>query len=64
MCIRDSHRLDRIAQLLVQRVERVAFREVTALPASDRGSGGYGSTGDHRELSSPAGTGPAPSREA
>lgn len=58
------HRLDRIAQLLVQRVERVAFREVTALPTSDRGSGGYGSTGGHREPSSPAGTGPAPSREA
>lgn len=48
------HRLDRIAQLLVQRVERVAFREVTALPVSDRGSGGYGSTGGHREPSAPS----------
>jgi len=56
-------RLDRIAQLLVQRVERVAFREVTALPTSDRGGGGYGSTGGHREPSAPTGTGPAPSRE-
>ena len=58
------HRLDRIAQLVVQRVERVAFREVTELPVSGRGSGGYGSTGGHREPSAPAETGPAPSREA
>jgi len=40
------HRLDRIAQLVVQRVEQVAWRETTdALPASSRGAGGYGSTG-------------------
>lgn len=38
-------RLDRIAQLVVQRVERVRFREVDALPGSSRGAGGYGSTG-------------------
>ena len=38
---------DRIAQLVVQRVERAAFREVTALPGSDRGAGGFGSTGGH-----------------
>lgn len=55
-------RLDRIAQLLVQRVERVTFREVSALPMSDRGSGGYGSTGAHREPGTPTGSGPAPSR--
>src|SRR5258708_17575319 len=36
---------DRIAQLVVQRVERVAFREVDDLPASARGAGGHGSTG-------------------
>lgn len=36
---------DRIAQLVVQRVERAAFVEVDALPESARGSGGYGSTG-------------------
>jgi dUTP pyrophosphatase len=36
---------DRIAQLVVQRVERAVFREVDALPVSARGSGGYGSTG-------------------
>lgn len=39
------HRMDRIAQLVVQRVERAEFREVTALPESSRGAGGYGSTG-------------------
>ncbi len=38
---------DRIAQLVVQRVERARFVEVEALPASDRGAGGYGSTGGH-----------------
>src|SRR6478609_8219161 len=38
-------RMDRIAQLVVQRVERAAFREVTALPQSLRGTNGYGSTG-------------------
>lgn len=38
-------RLDRIAQLVVQRVECVAFREVAALPESPRADGGYGSTG-------------------
>ncbi|MGH7584537.1 MAG: dUTP diphosphatase, partial [Gemmatimonadales bacterium] len=41
----EVHRGDRIAQLLVQRVEPVTFREVTELPASSRGGGGFGSTG-------------------
>lgn len=36
---------DRIAQLLVQEVERVEVAEVTVLPASHRGAGGFGSTG-------------------
>jgi dUTP pyrophosphatase len=36
---------DRVAQLVVQRVERVRFVEVANLPGSDRGDGGYGSTG-------------------
>jgi dUTP pyrophosphatase len=36
---------DRIAQLVVQRVERARFREVDRLPGSSRGEGGYGSTG-------------------
>ena len=41
----EVRRGDRIAQLLVQRVERVEFREVAELPPSGRGSGGFGSTG-------------------
>ena len=36
---------DRIAQLVIQRVERARFVEVEALPESVRGTGGYGSTG-------------------
>ena len=35
----------RIAQLVFQRVEAVELREVAELPASDRGEGGFGSTG-------------------
>jgi dUTP pyrophosphatase len=38
---------DRIAQLVVQRVEQVTFREVPALPDSARGENGFGSTGGH-----------------
>lgn len=36
---------DRVAQLVVQRVEHVGFRPVDALPESQRGGGGHGSTG-------------------
>ena len=36
---------DRIAQLVVQRVEHARFVEVEELPGSVRGAGGYGSTG-------------------
>lgn len=36
---------DRIAQLIVQRVERVVLDLVTELPPSARGTGGFGSTG-------------------
>ncbi len=36
---------DRIAQLVVQRVEHVRLNEVEALERSARGDGGYGSTG-------------------
>jgi dUTP pyrophosphatase len=35
----------RIAQIVVARVERVAFEAVAELPPSDRGAGGFGSTG-------------------
>jgi dUTP pyrophosphatase len=38
---------DRIAQLVVQRVERPVFHEVDTLPGSARGDGGFGSTGGH-----------------
>ncbi|MFC4006840.1 dUTP diphosphatase [Nonomuraea purpurea] len=36
---------DRVAQLVVQRVERAAFHEVERLPGSTRGANGFGSTG-------------------
>jgi dUTP pyrophosphatase len=36
---------DRIAQLVIQRVEEVSLREVAELPDSARGEGGFGSTG-------------------
>jgi dUTP pyrophosphatase len=39
------HRGMRIAQLVFQRVERVELLEVAALPPSERGQGGFGSTG-------------------
>lgn len=35
----------RIAQLLVAKVEAATFEEVPELPPTDRGSGGFGSTG-------------------
>lgn len=36
---------DRIAQLVIQRVEHANFVEVDELPETDRGEGGFGSTG-------------------
>ncbi|HJO19126.1 MAG TPA: dUTP diphosphatase, partial [Acidimicrobiales bacterium] len=36
---------ERIAQLVVQRVELCRFVEVEELPGSERGAGGFGSTG-------------------
>ncbi|MBF8188390.1 dUTP diphosphatase [Nonomuraea sp. K274] len=36
---------DRVAQLVVQRVERAVFYEVERLPGSIRGANGFGSTG-------------------
>ena len=38
---------DRIAQLVIQRVEQAVFHEVEVLPGSARGDGGFGSTGGH-----------------
>ena len=37
---------DRIAQLLIQRVERADFISVERLPDSDRGQSGFGSSGN------------------
>ena len=41
----DLRRGERIAQLVVQRVEHARFVEVAELPGSQRGTGGHGSTG-------------------
>ena len=38
-------RLDRVAQLVVQRVEHVTWCEVDELSETERGAGGHGSTG-------------------
>ncbi|MFZ5848340.1 MAG: dUTP diphosphatase [Actinomycetota bacterium] len=45
---------DRIAQLVVQRVEHARFVEVEQLPDSVRGAGGYGSTGGFGTNARPA----------
>jgi dUTP pyrophosphatase len=49
---------DRIAQLVIQRVERAHFHVVEDLPDTVRGAGGHGSTGGH------AGLAPAANLEA
>jgi dUTP pyrophosphatase len=41
----DVTRGMRIAQMVVAKVEQVAFEEVAQLPETDRGAGGFGSTG-------------------
>ncbi|MEU8351494.1 dUTP diphosphatase, partial [Streptomyces sp. NPDC048845] len=48
-------RFDRIAQLVVQQVEKVRFHEVAELPGSARAGGGFGSTGGHAAMDGPAG---------
>ncbi|MFJ4895155.1 dUTP diphosphatase [Streptomyces sp. NPDC088788] len=48
-------RFDRIAQLVVQQVEKVRFREVAELPDSARAAGGFGSTGGHAVMDSTTG---------
>ncbi|MXP22338.1 dUTP diphosphatase [Gordonia sp. HNM0687] len=45
---------DRIAQLLVQRVELPDFVEVAELDETSRGAGGYGSSGGHAILAAAA----------
>jgi len=41
----EVQRGDRIAQLVIQQVEQADFTEVDELPSSQRGLGGFGSTG-------------------
>ena len=41
----EIKRGDRIAQLVFQKFEHAQFEEVETLPESERGSGGFGSTG-------------------
>jgi dUTP pyrophosphatase len=41
----EIHRGDRIAQLVIQRVEEARFVYVDELPGSERGLGGFGHTG-------------------
>jgi dUTP pyrophosphatase len=41
----NLERGERVAQLVIQRVESVALAEVEELPGSERGAGGFGSTG-------------------
>ena len=40
---------DRIAQLIVEKIEEVRVREVQVLEETERGEGGYGSTGVKRQ---------------
>lgn len=41
----EVHRGDRIAQLVILRVEHAAFTDTEELPSSERGDDGFGSTG-------------------
>ncbi|MEU1544279.1 dUTP diphosphatase [Nocardia sp. NPDC005745] len=61
----ELRRGDRIAQLLVQRVELVDFVEVDTLDETTRGAGGYGSSGGHVSLTAPTnGVGRTTGKEA
>ncbi|MEU2173823.1 MULTISPECIES: dUTP diphosphatase [Nocardia] len=61
----ELRRGDRIAQLLVQRVELVDFLEVESLDETTRGVGGYGSSGGHASLTAQTnGVGRAAGEEA
>lgn len=44
------HRGDRIAQLVIAPVTRAKWDEVEELDATERGAGGFGSTGGHARL--------------
>jgi dUTP pyrophosphatase len=47
----ELRRGDRIAQLVIQRVEHALFEVVNELPGSVRGTGGHGSTGGSAAIS-------------
>ena len=36
---------DRIAQMIINKIERIEFEEVEELPSTERGAGGFGHTG-------------------
>jgi len=36
---------DRIAQMIINKIEQIVFEEVAELPSTDRGAGGFGHTG-------------------
>jgi dUTP pyrophosphatase len=44
------HRGDRIAQLVLAPVTQAAWQEVAELDDTQRGAGGFGSTGGHAQL--------------
>ena len=54
---------DRIAQLIIQRVNRATFTPVAQLPGSVRGAGGHGSTGGLSTTPATPQTQPAVSQE-
>jgi dUTP pyrophosphatase len=64
--VRPLHlaRGERVAQLVVQRVEYAAFEEVGELPGSERGAGGHGSTGGAAVLDERPLVGGAPNESA
>lgn len=45
--IQQVHPGDRIAQMVIQKVEQVQWEPVTTLAETERGAGGFGHTGKH-----------------
>lgn len=41
---------DRIAQMIINKIEQIIFEEVPELPDSDRGAGGFGHTGTSYQI--------------
>lgn len=59
----ELRRGDRIAQLVIQRVEQVRFEVVQRLPDSARGEAGHGSTGGAEALAVPIANDPGTANE-